>query len=444
MSIVVFTGPTISQAQAANYLNATYLPPAQQGDVYLACLDAPQAIVIIDGYFERVPAIWHKEILYAMARGIHVYGCSSMGALRAAELDVFGMEGFGQVYHDFKQGKLEDDDEVALVHAPKELGHQGISEPMVNIRATLETAQQSGLLSELERHTLIDKLKLLWYPKRSYAQLLTQAALILDEQKLQQLTAHVKTASVNIKQRDAIALLNHLAKNIDFGSLAPKKVEYTFTPTDAWDMLVRDIDSKQFNQKLSINFDDLINQLKLKAQYVPLKEQALTRQSALREVKKHRALIPQQLKQQALIDLSKRQHCINENQVDFDKLGQWLDAQSMSLDDFDALVDKQAALGWIESIENNVEQEIVELLKLNGDFNHYQKKLNSRTNDLVKPNATVESLGLTQTQLWQWFFDCYFNQGVPADINAYAYFSGFNGLDEFKRSVLIEYQHGLV
>jgi len=50
------------------------------------------------GYFEIVPTVWHKEILWAMDRGIHVYGGASIGALRAAELADFGMTGIGQIY----------------------------------------------------------------------------------------------------------------------------------------------------------------------------------------------------------------------------------------------------------------------------------------------------------------------------------------------------------
>jgi hypothetical protein len=55
-----------------------------QGDVYRAALRAPRAIGIIDGYFERMPSVWHKEILWAMSRGIHVFGSASMGALELA------------------------------------------------------------------------------------------------------------------------------------------------------------------------------------------------------------------------------------------------------------------------------------------------------------------------------------------------------------------------
>ena len=52
------------------------------------------------------PTVWHKEILWAMAQGIHVFGGASIGALRAAELDVFGMKGIGRIYEDFRDGVL--------------------------------------------------------------------------------------------------------------------------------------------------------------------------------------------------------------------------------------------------------------------------------------------------------------------------------------------------
>jgi hypothetical protein len=89
--VVVFLGPTLSHDDARDVLDAEYLPPAAHGDVLRAALRRPRAIALVDGVFERVPAVWHKEILFALSEGIHVYGAASMGALRAAELDAFGM-----------------------------------------------------------------------------------------------------------------------------------------------------------------------------------------------------------------------------------------------------------------------------------------------------------------------------------------------------------------
>src|SRR5262249_40432572 len=131
MTVCIFLGPTLSLRDARNVLDAVYLPPVQQGDVHRALLcHRPPAIGIVDGYFQQVPSVWHKEILWAMAQGTHVFGGASMGALRAAELDVFGMRGIGRVFQAYRDGQLspfeaepfEDDDEVAVVHGPPETG----------------------------------------------------------------------------------------------------------------------------------------------------------------------------------------------------------------------------------------------------------------------------------------------------------------------------------
>jgi YcaO-like protein with predicted kinase domain len=43
------------------------------------------------GIAVTTPTVWHKEILLALEHGVAVYGAASIGALRAGELDVFGM-----------------------------------------------------------------------------------------------------------------------------------------------------------------------------------------------------------------------------------------------------------------------------------------------------------------------------------------------------------------
>ena len=147
MSVYVFTGPTISASEASRELDAVYLPPAAEGDVCRVTLHRPQAIGIIDGYFQSVPTVRHKEILWAMSRGIHVFGSASIGALRAAELAAFGMEGVGTIFELYRDGVLEDDDEVAIAHGPAEVGFLAGSEAMVNIRQTLRKAELLGMIS---------------------------------------------------------------------------------------------------------------------------------------------------------------------------------------------------------------------------------------------------------------------------------------------------------
>lgn len=149
--IAIFVGPTLPRERVEALLDgvdAQILPPAAQGDIYRAAKRRPSAIGLIDGYFGEAPAVWHKEILWTLKEGIPVLGSSSMGALRAAELEPFGMIGIGSVFEAYRDGRLMDDDEVALCHAPAELRYAPLSEPMVNIRATLTSAHAAGLLSE--------------------------------------------------------------------------------------------------------------------------------------------------------------------------------------------------------------------------------------------------------------------------------------------------------
>ena len=140
---VIFAGPSLPPRLRPDDARLEWRPPVRQGDLYRAALERPAIIGVIDGYFEIVPTVWHKEILWAMEAGIHVYGAASIGALRAAELDVFGMRGIGRIYEDFRDGVLEDDDEVAVLHGPEELGYPPLTEAMVNIRATFEAAVRS-------------------------------------------------------------------------------------------------------------------------------------------------------------------------------------------------------------------------------------------------------------------------------------------------------------
>ncbi len=154
MNLIVFTGPTLPEREARLYLEADYRPPAAIGDLYKAALSRPFAIGIIDGYYETTPSIWHKEVLWALKQGIHVYGAASMGALRAAELADFGMTGVGKVFEDYRDGAIEDDDEVAVLHSPAEMGYLQVSEAMVNIRATLNRAAADGVIDESSGETI--------------------------------------------------------------------------------------------------------------------------------------------------------------------------------------------------------------------------------------------------------------------------------------------------
>ncbi|KRA81399.1 YcaO-like family protein [Altererythrobacter sp. Root672] len=132
---VLFAGPSVIGLVLPADIEIR--PPAKCGDLSDLLSDPPAAVGLIDGYFGTAPTVWHKEILSLLALGVQVIGGASIGALRAAELDRFGMVGVGTLFEAYRTGALIRDDAVMLVHAPPELGFAPLSIPLVDAEYAL-------------------------------------------------------------------------------------------------------------------------------------------------------------------------------------------------------------------------------------------------------------------------------------------------------------------
>lgn len=210
---VIFLGPSLSIEEACKILpHAIYFPPAKCGDILHATKLKPEAIVLIDGYFENTPAVWHKEILYALEKGILVFGTASMGAIRAAELSAYGMMGIGKVFEHFNDGILADDDEVAVTHHGHKLQYQAISLPFVNIRSSLKNAVKNNLITQKDEAKLLHSGKKIHYKNRHWDKLFVTAD--IEAIKKATLLNFLKTKGyIDQKKLDAIATLTQLQKS---------------------------------------------------------------------------------------------------------------------------------------------------------------------------------------------------------------------------------------
>ena len=238
---VVFLGPTLPVAEARAVLDAEYLPPAQLGDVWRLSQERPPAIGLVDGYFDSVPAVWHKEVLYALSTGIAVYGAASMGALRAAELAPFGMVAVGTIAEAFRSGELTCDDEVALAHAAAEHDYLGFSEPLVNVRATLAAAVSAGVVRRADAETVLAHAASLFYPDRRWEHLL--GAVGLRPEAADALRTWLPTGKVDQKAADARALLARMRDDVvappGRGRTSGAGPTHAFTPTILWAEVIR-------------------------------------------------------------------------------------------------------------------------------------------------------------------------------------------------------------
>lgn len=213
--IVVFTGTSISYSEASNILQATYMPPIFRGNIKKAMLEGFKIIGIIDGVFFNKAAVAHKEIIEAIKSGITVVGGGSMGALRASELDTHGMIGVGVIYEWYKNGVLEDDDEVAVATNPDSF--EQLSNPMVNIRETLKTANYKGIIESDILDQLLAIAKTIPYTQRSYFGVIKQASQndILSIQQADYLLNYCRMQEVNVKKEDAVLVLKKIKSIAD-------------------------------------------------------------------------------------------------------------------------------------------------------------------------------------------------------------------------------------
>jgi len=178
-----------------------------------------------------VPAVWHKEILLAMAEGVHVFGAASMGALRAAELHPFGMVGVGRVFEWYRDGVLTADDEVAVAHGPGDAGYRAACDALVDIRDACATAVTDGVLPPEVAARLVALGQALPYPDRAFRTVARRArAEGVDDALVDRWLSHVARNGPGRKQRDAEAMLAAIRDFLATGP-TPKSVDYRLERT---------------------------------------------------------------------------------------------------------------------------------------------------------------------------------------------------------------------
>ena len=236
MRTCLFAGPSLAGVAVPDTIHR--FGPVALGGVFRAVEAGYRRIGIVDGLFGNVPSVWHKEILFALSQGIEVMGAASMGALRAAELSVYGMAGIGCIYRMYRRGAWTDDDEVAILHADADYGYLPLSEAMANIRFTLRRMRRLGLLVERNERALLARMKELHFSQRN-RDTLAAAAMEVAGRASPALLRGFACQYIAAKERDARALLADLAG-------PPRRAtrpRWTFPRTSVW--------VRQFEERLA-------------------------------------------------------------------------------------------------------------------------------------------------------------------------------------------------
>lgn len=205
MNIVFFAGPSLAKEEILAHLEAIVLPPPAQGDL-LTALDhhRPQAIAIIDSAFPL--SAWVSELHYALRSGVAVYGAGAQGALRAVELQDYGMKGYGKVFDDFASGQQTADDAVLACYREEGGRFVRTTESLVNVEATLQTAQGAGVIDDLLCGRLLQQAQALPWQERTWERILLPE-MFAGLANSAAVCAWIQDHPVDIQRQDALELV---------------------------------------------------------------------------------------------------------------------------------------------------------------------------------------------------------------------------------------------
>ena len=435
MTSIVFVGPTLDPKEVGAIGEFLCLPPVAQGDVYRAARTRPRAIGIIDGYFSGAPAVWHKEILWAISEGVPVFGSASMGALRAAELHSFGMRGVGRIFEAFCDGTLEDDDEVAVLHGPAEIGYLPASEAMVNIRATLALAETKGVLGELSRRALETCAKSLFFGDRNWSLLLDMAASRgVPETEVRALRDWLPTGRVDQKRSDALAMLDAMKESA--ANHEPKSPSFHFEWTYLWDVFVARAEDRA--EALSLPAKLILDELRIEGPevYGRVEARALLREIAA-EGASRAAELP---RDEARLTLSKiRERLGLFTRADLDR---WMSSHDLDPPSMERLVGSEAHLEALRRrYSASIDTALLDELRLTGAYAALAERAAKKEAVLAEHQARAAEpqTPLMSTSLRLWYFEKRLGMPMPDDIDGFLSRIGFKEASTFDAALYREW-----
>lgn len=431
--IYVFAGPTISHKEIKQHIDCVCLPPVCHGDILQLLEAKPIAIGIIDGYFEGAPSVWHKEILYALDQGVHVFGSSSMGALRAAELYPFGMKGVGQIFQWYKEGLIDADDEVAVLHGPEEVGYLAVSEPLVNIRASLAVAELEGKISSEQKAMLIEKARATYYKNRSWTVFMSLCADIIgDAWQTDDLKIWFERNRVDLKKQDAVELLDVLVQQKNTN---PQKFKsnFFFENTNVWNTAVER--QKQLsNDALSVSGCqlDVLNQLRLD----PDRYKLYSNRALITWLCDNRFEI---FNQDINLKKALRQFRVDNELSSHVQLMDCLEQMELNEKQLTELLEGACRAELVRLAAGNLQSKILQQLKLDGAFVQLLEDHRRKKDVLNRACVNPETTSVLPPLVLAWYFRTTLGVNIPQSIDDHLKKVDLQSSEEFYRLITAEY-----
>ena len=219
---IIFVGPSLSLQKARKIFDADYRGPAKKGDLLvlsasslISLKNQPNEINfvgLIDGLFLQDYPPTPIEVFQLLSnKNFRVVGGASIGALRAVELEKFGMVGIGKVFELFKNGTTNADDEVAVTFHPGD-GVSIQSEAMIDIRFNLFIANKKNIITKRTKHIIAKTAKSIYFPYRNYSNIIEETRTKYPElsRELDSFSSYINHHRLSLKEIDAIKVIKYI------------------------------------------------------------------------------------------------------------------------------------------------------------------------------------------------------------------------------------------
>ncbi|MEZ5376235.1 MAG: TfuA-like protein [Acidimicrobiales bacterium] len=426
-SIAVFLGPSLSTTEAIEIApDCTIHPPAACGDVYRVAATGPDTIVLIDGLFESVRSVWHKELLWALQAGIRVIGASSMGALRAAECAAFGMEPIGRIANDYLAGNRSRDGDVAVAHREGDGAWSATSVPLVNVEATSEAGAAAGAISDEQRVLIDEAAAQQFYAERTWPSII-EAVREVDAAAAIALEQHLAdNGVVDQKAEDARAALR--------AAIDPRNVGTDGTFLESWRLSETGYWSRaqaSFSAQRSSSTDGaLVAMANDELRLDPEQHRRSTIDARLRLFARRWA---------GAAGVRFDAHMLAETRAGLDQhLGTgWVDAPHFDETGVAELVEAETAFRWADDrSRHEADQDLFRISQLCGLAGDYATRARDKAAVLDETGTTDASVAVDgdAVEVLRWWLES-LGRSLPSDLAGFLADHGYDDLDALLRAV---------
>lgn len=213
---IVFLGPSLSLAKAKKVINADFRPPAKKGDfIKLSMMSDTSIVILIDGVFLQDYPPTPIEVFQVIRKNnFQVYGASSIGALRAVELEKFGMKGIGKIFELYRKNIINSDDEVAVTFDSE---YNLISEAMIDIRYNIFLALKNKVIDNETKKIMVKIAKSIYFPYRNYEYILEKAIELFPIKKdsFLKFKEYIINNRISLKESDTLKTLQYVSSILE-------------------------------------------------------------------------------------------------------------------------------------------------------------------------------------------------------------------------------------